>query len=848
MGQRKRCVESWEEDCTGIFTMETNLFVKFHRRNGKTIRRILGIDLQTRERIYSHRYSIFFENRKRMLDRTDAQPLRRGYGSGLCSSKNHDRDAIETHFSRTSLINLHDAADVEDRERNVSVIRGRSPSLPPIYTRESEITLHQLQPPAKQFEVEQGSRYQEAVHTRLNYRNNYLVKNNSRRDRYGSPREELEGETSGYASDSAEVPLPVVGDLLPNCNPPGTAMSESDLRKINNYDGFATPDNSLPPSRRLSVARGFAEVRPRWGSLWGQDLVRGDPPPPSWLERGLSRMDHTSQVLVINHESASSPESSTTGSAGSDSNKTYLRGQNVPLDESIMHERESKRQKALELQNAIKDQLEERERRRKEEKQRRLMEERAEEDRIKREQKEEKQRFEEEQRRHKEKEDAKHKKLEAMRQVLEAAERLAKEEKQSRRRRNDVKSLENDEQRGVDAEKSPSLAQQKTCRISTSDLNLDEIPVGKSTSPENSERYIKGGNAGCSAQSDNEFDHETAMPTNNPDTTHNNIAQIPLSTEIAIVLSGRVYDPEILNASNLQVNLIVAPSPTKSQSLSNSVSTGETVLPILTSRAVATDVSQDRNLDTKVSRLLTPSKYRSTLGREFGTQTDVEDLRDNVFSYKESSTKERKESLNANRRDIEKSTSTGVPEELCMKTMSRSKAQSRKSLETRPRWNANRPGTRYRTQSEKDPHYQRRLRLRRRQIDTSDDGSRSPSPERRKPNNSKFKGRNASRRKIKLDSYDADLSMDSLNSIVPLKVDKNGRINIENNKNDGKIKQQTTEMGVGEERIKEGDENLITWCGREILSQLTTLRNGLAMKRKEWDSQRCLVSPTTEFF
>lgn len=98
------------------------------------------------------------------------------------------------------------------------------------------------------------------------------------------------------------------------------------------------------------------------------------------------------QVLVINHESASSPDSSTTGSAGSDSNKTYLRGQNVPLDGGILQEREAKRQKALELQSAIKDQLEQQDRRRREEKQLRLREERAEEERIKRERDEEKQR------------------------------------------------------------------------------------------------------------------------------------------------------------------------------------------------------------------------------------------------------------------------------------------------------------------------------------------------------------------------------------------------------------------------------------------------------------------------
>lgn len=34
------------------------------------------------------------------------------------------------------------------------------------------------------------------------------------------------------------------------------------------------------------------------------------------------------------------------------------------------------------------------------------------------------------------------------------------------------------------------------------------------------------------------------------------------------------------------------------------------------------------------------------------------------------------------------------------------------------------PGTRYRTQSEKDPHYQRRMRLRRNRVESSDEGSR----------------------------------------------------------------------------------------------------------------------------
>lgn len=98
------------------------------------------------------------------------------------------------------------------------------------------------------------------------------------------------------------------------------------------------------------------------------------------------------KVLVINHESTSSSDCSTVGSIGSD-NKTYLRGQNIPVDTNILQEREVKRQKALELQNAIKKQLEEKDRQKKEEKEQRLREERLEEERIKREREKEKERY-----------------------------------------------------------------------------------------------------------------------------------------------------------------------------------------------------------------------------------------------------------------------------------------------------------------------------------------------------------------------------------------------------------------------------------------------------------------------
>ena len=80
-----------------------------------------------------------------------------------------------------------------------------------------------------------------------------------------------------------------------SCKPSEINMNEKTWQ--NPY--YTTDESSLPPSRRLSNIRSGEFNRPRWGSVWGQDPSKGDPPPPSWLERGLSRLDHSSQVIFI---------------------------------------------------------------------------------------------------------------------------------------------------------------------------------------------------------------------------------------------------------------------------------------------------------------------------------------------------------------------------------------------------------------------------------------------------------------------------------------------------------------------------------------------------------------------
>ncbi|XP_029032751.1 myb-like protein X [Osmia bicornis bicornis] len=710
-----------------------------------------------------------------------------------------------------SLINLHEQPEV-------SQIRHRSPSLPPIYNKDQQQYVCQGQ--QRDF-ANEGLHYRpEKTQQQRNHRH-YDRYENSKNTHYVSQGEEREGETSGYASDSVDVPASETGTVLPGCKAPPQEMPEKTWQ--NPYQ--TTPESSLPPSRRLSDSRIGELNRPRWGSVWGQETARGDPPAPSWL----ARLGQSSQVLVINHESASSSDSSTIGSIGSD-NKTYLRGQNIPVDAGILQEREAKRQKALELQNAIKKQLEERDRQRKEEKERRLREERLEEERIRREREKEKERFEEEQRKLKEREAVKLKQAEAMHEVLKAAERLAKEQKKVRR-----KCEESDEETTISSRECES-------KISNETQVKQNLPSARTQQSIISNGDVKDTNERVTLLNDkeNNSNKDVSSSSEKEEQENNDLkaVQVPISKDVAIVLSGRLEDSEILNKANLQlVNLVLTPTPRAIENNSNNLSVGlNTLIHNLGSSNFSPSSSRIPSTIVE-NRLLTPSKYRSMNGRDFATQTDIENDRQDYrekfqdSTIKDSSMKDRKDATNASKRDIEKSMNVST-EEIAVKSLPRLKFQSRRGIDSRPQWNANRPGTRYRTQSEKDPHYQRRLRMRRRLVESSDERSRSPSPDGRKLIDIKSKLRMINKPKTKIDSYDADLSMDSLNSIIPLRTDKNGRITIEENR-----------CRRNDKARSDNNDNPNIWCGQDILSKLSTLKNGLLMKQMEWDSERCLVSP-----
>lgn len=113
--------------------------------------------------------------------------------------------------------------------------------------------------------------------------------------------------------------------------------------------------------------------RAKWGSYlfdsFSKDSGRNsrNTNGPTWLEKRLNESrDSEEDTMSISVQSVSS----------------FLRGQNIPLDPLDLAERESKRRKAMELQNAIKEQLLERENIKKIAKEKQWQQEKLEEERL----------------------------------------------------------------------------------------------------------------------------------------------------------------------------------------------------------------------------------------------------------------------------------------------------------------------------------------------------------------------------------------------------------------------------------------------------------------------------------
>ncbi|XP_014242930.1 trichohyalin-like [Cimex lectularius] len=236
-----------------------------------------------------------------------------------------------------------------------------------------------------------------------------------------------EGDTSGYASDSAGNEY-LLGETWTK-HTPWTSYPRK------------TPESSGERAKWGDRGVGI-------GHLWTPNphipqapLPLVERSTPSWLNRGLRE---PAQVLVIAHEetytdsltsSQDMSKSCDTIISTDDFPRNYLRGQIATSDPQVIADRERRRLKAIEQHNAIKQQVEEKEKKKREEMERLEREEREEEERLKRYQELELMRIEEEKRKLKEKAEKEEKKAKAMREALEIAERAAKEEKARARRK-----------------------------------------------------------------------------------------------------------------------------------------------------------------------------------------------------------------------------------------------------------------------------------------------------------------------------------------------------------------------------------------------------------------------------
>ncbi|KAK7863587.1 hypothetical protein R5R35_013465 [Gryllus longicercus] len=597
--------------------------------------------------------------------------------AGLCApwgpSTNPDtrdayRSSIRTHFVSAMEVNDVNADCLQEKQlvqskEPVGRVQRRSPSLPPIYTR----TMHNVQehdgrPPV--LEQEDG-----------------------------------ETETSGYASEAG-----------------GNDYRHSDFweqqqaspwisehRRPHDHQRGNRHSVNNSSTHRWSYMGTDESNRLRWGDrgvgvghLWEPSFLEpdrrlpqvqgSDRDTPSWLERGLSKLDD-SQVLVINHRptmpcslgSSCDNISTINTKISSDCERTYLRGQNVPLEPDVLLERERKRQKALEHQKAIREQLEERDRKRKEERERRAREEREEEERIRREQKQEQQRYEQELSKQREKEEKDARKAKAMREALENAQKLARQEKLKARGK--YTSLEQQE---VD-NKYEYVKPERNVTVSTSQFE-NQLHISDAREEQISTVATPCNNADVKCDKT----HPKLVASHKPSNIPSNVALVT-DAALAVAADGMAIVLEATQpADGSLASHKVLPSP----------GSGVQLALLMPPAGVA------RPHHGTDERLLTPSRYRQYAR---GTQTDI-----GLFSTgRKSRSKMKHDGFNAPK-ERKKSASLDRPHRGCklpLRCRSQSQpSQTRLSINDRPKWGVNKPPTQYVKQSERDPYYQRRMR------------------------------------------------------------------------------------------------------------------------------------------
>ncbi|XP_023936439.2 intersectin-1 isoform X2 [Bicyclus anynana] len=613
-----------------------------------------------------------------------------------------------------SSLELHKQSSYEYQE---PIQRHRSPSLPPIHNIELNKSL-------------EDRRHKEVLNRNLSSANRFAFYD-----------EDAEGDTSGYGSETINIKNQCESfhrGHLNHRNDNVVAWQENG--KSNRKQPSSGRSGMTDGALSARSTSGPEEGRPRWGDrgvatgrLWEPTAPTERLPQmpnqkrgtPSWVERGLNMIDSASDVLVIDQRSSTNSGLDCDRSSfnGSDEGRTFLRGQNAPLEPEIKAQRENKRIKALELQSAILNQLEEREKLRQEERERKLREERIEELRIQKQQEEDRLRLEEEKRRCKEKQLLEQRKLETLKKALEDAEKKAKQDKEKKfsfyRR-----TISVDEASGND-----KIDDSIPCEAA-------QASPTKSCSPSKTHRTYNVQSAASQKENNSQqttaFNSPRSIAASNLNLFIHNVPPLTLTdNQFNIVPIGITSATEIVNgqSNNIQLAVLV---PQNKNVYSMSLNSIENIHEL-----------------GEIQKILTPSKYRSLRTKDVFTQTDTEFICTPFYERVEKEEIER--IIDKHNPNIDENAPQDHRSSTKKDRRLRSEERYKKDIENRPKWGANRPVAQYKKQSEKDPFYTQKRKIRqkyrpqvRQYISQSSEDSRSPSPQTRSENtNNKVKQRHS---------------------------------------------------------------------------------------------------------
>ncbi|CAH2237909.1 jg16712 [Pararge aegeria aegeria] len=356
-------------------------------------------------------------------------------------------------------------------------------------------------------------------------------------------------------------------------------------------------------------------------------------------------------------------------------------------------------------------QLEERERFRQEEREKKLREERIEELRIQKQQEEDRLRLEEEKRRSKEKQLFEQRKLETLKRALEDAEKKARQDKEKKFNFHRQTALLVNE----------SIGQEKLNDIVTCDTT--QLSPTKTSSPSKTHRTYNVQSATSQKENNSQqtsaFNSPRSLAASNLNLFIHNVPPLTLTdNQFNIVPIGITSATEIVNGQSNNIQLAVLVPQTKNvysmslNSIDNIHELGE------------------------IQKILTPSKYRSLRTKNACTQTDTDFVCKSFYERVEKEEIER--TIDRHYPNIDENAPQDHRSTIKKDRRLRSEERYKKDIESRPKWGANRPVAQYKKQSEKDPFYTQKRKIRqkhrphvRQYISQSSDDSRSPSPQTR---------------------------------------------------------------------------------------------------------------------